>query len=65
MAVGFDLGALLTELAVLITLGVALATIRAWPRTRSLLRHSGLATDLAATVLGGAGVFWMLSRLHG
>lgn len=65
MAVGFDLGALSMELAVLTALSLAIAAVRSWPRTRSLLRYSDLSTDLATTALAAAGVFWMLSRLHG
>jgi hypothetical protein len=65
MAVGFDLGALLMEIAVLAALAGALALVGAWPRMRPLARHSALSTDLAAAALGCVGVFWMLSRLHG
>ncbi|HTW75246.1 MAG TPA: hypothetical protein VMD56_10055 [Steroidobacteraceae bacterium] len=68
MAAGFDLGALLAELLALIALAVAVRVLLAWPRRRAVAgspASSGLATDLMTAALSAAGLFWMVSRLHG
>ena len=62
MLLGFDFGAVLIDAVLLLAvMGGALLLLR-WkplPTARALLN------DLAAAGLGGLGIFWMLSRLHG
>lgn len=62
---GFDVGALLAAVAVLAVFGALLAGASVWQRTRASALALALAGDVAAAGLGGLGVFWMLSRLHG
>ncbi len=64
MAAGFDVGALLAEIVVLAVLGLTVAAVAAWLRRRARAGAS-LAADLVTAGLSCAGLFWMLSRLHG
>ncbi|HEX4024216.1 MAG TPA: HupE/UreJ family protein [Steroidobacteraceae bacterium] len=62
MLLGFDVGAVLVDaLLLLAVMGGALWLLR-WRRLPTL---KALVTDIAAAGLGGLGIFWMLSRLHG
>jgi hypothetical protein len=61
MSFGFDVGAFLAAaLLVALATGALLAL-----RYRKIELPRPLLTDLAATVLGGCGAFWMVTRLYG
>jgi hypothetical protein len=61
MSAGFDLGAFLgAAFVVALVIGASLGL-----RYRKLALPRPLLTDLAATVLGGCGAFWVVTRLYG
>jgi hypothetical protein len=70
MTLGYDTGALLAGFAVLSALWLAREGLASWPQPALRSTPSGrasraLALDATTALLGGLGVFWMLSRLHG
>jgi hypothetical protein len=61
MSAGFDVGAFLgAAFVVALVTGGSLAL-----RYRKVTLPRPLLTDLAATVLGGCGAFWIVTRLYG
>ena len=65
LVASFDLGALLAAAGLVAVLLLARGAALRWPGPAPLMRMRALASDGAAAALGGLGVFWMLSRLHG
>lgn len=65
MAVGYDIGALLAALGVMVVLMLARGAVGRWTRESGTPAAWALARDAATAMLAGLGVFWMLSRLHG
>jgi hypothetical protein len=61
MSAGFDVGAFIAAALVVALLAGALLALR----RRRLSIPRPLVTDLAATVLGGCGAFWIVTRLYG
>ncbi|HTT06855.1 MAG TPA: hypothetical protein VMF64_16365 [Steroidobacteraceae bacterium] len=65
MAVGYDIGALLAALGVMVLLMLARGAVSRRARASHAPAPWALARDAATAMLAGLGVFWMLSRLHG
>jgi hypothetical protein len=61
MSSGFDVGAYLAAAFVVALVAGALLALR----HRKVVLPRPLLTDLAATVLGGCGAFWIVTRLYG
>jgi hypothetical protein len=64
MAVGYDIGALLAAFAVIVLLMLLRRVLHRWMSSHAPAPWA-LARDAATAMLGGLGVFWMISRLHG
>jgi len=65
MVTGYDLGAWFAALCVVGLLWLARAALVRWLRQARYSAPRALIRDAATAMLGGLGVFWMLSRLHG
>jgi hypothetical protein len=65
MLASFDLGALCAAAGLVSVLLLAREALMRWRGPLPLVRIQLLAADGTAAALGGLGVFWMLSRLHG